>query len=1072
MMAIVRFRPAAVVLLAVALILSAGCKKQRANLNQKKLADMVNTAQGHEAEKYRKDQFAAVQQQLQQVQQAYQGQAYDQAFEQSRTALAQAETLLEEVKRERAADLQNLVASDIKVAQDNGGESLDPQRFQKILELQQSGAEEFSKNDWDGAIEDFSGARREVDSLLATLKQEAATRLAEIRTRINEMEAEKAREFAIDQAIQVDEGLKQAEQLINDRQYRTAQTILSTTNQKIDEAIETAKEVRGQILLGQIELDLWLAIQKGARVFFPDRLKSAAALYETMLRDFENRRFDNVLQAGGLLEPQVRQLRYDTRQRSAQTKVQSLETDIQRLDEGGARQYLPGTVESLEALLEDARNQLNLKTEEGFEEAEQITQAASEEHARILADFNELANQAITDANRELETAAGIFGATDKIFDVRIPGRETTQLERQLEANKQAMKAELQTLLDSARVSLGLAQLRRDSQRYREAIETAEDVEETARLIQDETYRVAAHNSILEVAGALSYYSGQGGSQYASSQVQEVQSILADARKSLEAGQPKEAVDTAALAKAQLDVLRQSLSERGAQNLLEAEQAIRQAVETRALDYASGRMEEARSRLEQAIQARDLFDYKTVIENAASAEAIASAAQTYAQQRYAEVQLAEAKARLSLATQADAAIYAPRQFKEASDKIAAAQDLIAGAKYTDAAEMARQATEVANQAAYERVLLAEQQIETARHYESWQYSSATMAEAINAAKEARRLAELGNFELARCYADESIRLAKGATITSKGADVSLRLAGMTEDIHVGMKSGVNLFQGDEVKQILARMAELRATYTPDTYDAVDEELRTLEARLSEILINTPAVLERAVQEQTARRQMFLDSPVEIEVFASDQLDESEKLLRYAKIDFEKGLYSRSYQNLSNAIKLLDQVDYMVGSSHYNGKIGELFAEFVDTQDDFSHVLSLSETAMIQFAVNTVTDQPQVTAIAGEASPNEYRDRIEDLYKRAKAIEPPSYKRLTHQSVLDLFELALRSAQNFEKLVILNQFSKQDAREIIHDAYEQLRRARELQQQIELTFREPGTDSVIVKKRQVAGTALY
>ena len=140
MMALARVRPAALLLLlTVTLTLGAGCKKQRANLNQKKLADMVNTAQGHEADKYRKTEFDALKQQVQQAQSAYQGQQYDVAFETSRQALAQAETFLEEVKRERAADLQNRVAADIKIATDNGGESLDQKRFQTILEFQEQG---------------------------------------------------------------------------------------------------------------------------------------------------------------------------------------------------------------------------------------------------------------------------------------------------------------------------------------------------------------------------------------------------------------------------------------------------------------------------------------------------------------------------------------------------------------------------------------------------------------------------------------------------------------------------------------------------------------------------------------------------------------------------------------------------------------------------------------------------------------------------------------------------------------------------------------------------------------------
>jgi len=1076
MMAVSRIRPAAVVLLlALTLSLGAGCKKQRANMNQRKLADLLNAAESNNAANFTPEatEFQALRKQQQTIRQDYEGQKFDAAFESSRSALTQAQNFLQTVKGKNAAALQTRVAQDIAVAQANGGESIDPKRFALIQQLQEKGNQRYSKNDWNGAIDNFRRASQEVDNLLAPMKQETTTRLAQIRNRVREMEAEQVRAYAVNQGIQVDELLKQAEQLIDpQRQYKLAQSALSNTEVKINEAIEAAKEVRSQILLNQIEADLLVAMQKGAYVFYHDRLQSAAEAYENMLRDFEARRFNNVLQAGGLLGPRVATLRFETRKKSAETKIASLETMIRRLDEGGARTYLPGTVESLEAYLADARTQVATNKEDAFETSEQITQAASEEYTRILADFNELANKAIAQANTQLEIATEVFNATASMFDVKIPGRKATQTEEQMETNKQAMRADLQTLLDAAHVSLGTAQLKRDSQQYRDAIVQAEEVQKTAQQIQNETYNVAAHNSILEVQNAAAYYAGQGGSQYAPKQVAEVQRVLDDARAQLDAGNPKQAVDTAAMAKAQLDVLKLTLSERGAQNLQEADAAIRSAVETKALEYSASRMEEAKSRLDKAISARNLSDYKSVIENAANAKAMAQAAKTYSQNRFALDQIAQASSRLQKAAQADAPIYAPRLYKEASDKIAAAQQLVAGAKLQEAADTAKEAADLAERAAYERVIAAEKAIEDARHYNSWEYSSRTTADAINAAKEARRLGDLGQWDLARKYADEAIQYAKCASLVSKGSDVAVRLASLKADVDQGLQSGANYFQGDEVKMIIRRIGDLQASYSPENYEQVDAELRELEARLQEILINTPAVLERAVQEQTLRRQNLLKTPVDIETFAGDQLDASEKLLRYARIDFDKKNYSSSYENLRRAIALLDEVERMLASSAYNMQIADLFAEFVKAQNDFNQVLGLSETAMIQFAVNTATGQPQVVAIAGDLSPNQFRDRMETLYKRAKAITPPPFKRDVHATVLELFDLALRSSQNFEKLVILDQFDHKTAREIIHQGYEQMRRARDLQQQIIKTFREPNAQSVIVKKRQVAGMELY
>ncbi|OPZ19508.1 MAG: hypothetical protein BWZ10_00928 [candidate division BRC1 bacterium ADurb.BinA364] len=965
--------------------MSAGCKKQRASLNLKKLNDIIATAQTHQATEYKEAEFNAVKTQVDAAQQAFNGQQFETAFNDSRNAIAQAEQMLEDVKRERAADLKNQADRDIQIAQDNGGHSQDPARFKEIEDARAKGNERYSKNDWDGSIENFDKVIMGVDNLLAPLKSKAKERLEIIERRKDEMATEGVREHAVELGIEVDNGIEQARRLIdNDRQYTTAQTILSQTNQKIDEAIEKAKEMRSLILISEIETDLMIALDKGAEVFFRDRLMGAAEMYENALTSFESRRFDNCLQEATFLKQKAVELRFDTRKKSAESKVESLAGQIKKLEEIDTRQFLPGRVEVLEAKLSDAQQQIDTNQEDAFEEAEQICIAANEEYEKTMADFDELANQSIAAAKQQLDIAASVFEATERIFDIPSP-TPITELERQIEQNKRTMKVDIQGLLDAARASLSTSQLHRDDQRYNDAINLAEDVEKTGRIVQDDTYRVVAHNSILEIQARLAFYDTNGGRQYAPEAVDKTQRLLDRSRATIEEGDNKKAVDQASLAKAQLDVLKQELSAKGLGTLSEAEANLQAALDNDAFQYAPELVERVQANLQAARQSRDSMNYLSIIESSQAAE---------------------------------------------------------------------------------------KNIDTAKGYDAWPHAHETLAQAIDSAKMARQQAEAGDFDTSRGYADVAIQLAMQAETKAKDAQVATRLVGLKRGVEASIQDGANYFQVEEVKEMIDRISELQLTYTPEGFDESAEELRSLEARLQEILINTPAVLERALAQQYARREHFQTSGVDIDTFAENQYAQSAVLLRDAKTDFENRRFRSSYENLRKATRLLDEIEDILLSSVYNKKIQELFAQFIQAQDNFRHVLTLSREAVISLAVRGVSDKPQNIAIAGATDPIAFREAMENLYARARAVEPPKSKALTHESVLTLFKTARRSAQNFEKFIILDHFDRSTAREIIDTAFSQLQLAREQQQQIEKTFREPGSDSLIVRTKQSLGVQLY
>ncbi|MCX7013551.1 MAG: hypothetical protein NTW86_13515 [Candidatus Sumerlaeota bacterium] len=269
-----------------------------------------------------------------------------------------------------------------------------------------------------------------------------------------------------------------------------------------------------------------------------------------------------------------------------------------------------------------------------------------------------------------------------------------------------------------------------------------------------------------------------------------------------------------------------------------------------------------------------------------------------------------------------------------------------------------------------------------------------------------------------------------------------------------------------------KIAEVETKYQTNQYEETAKELRDMEARLEELLVNTPAVLERAVAEQTARRQAYLDGPIDLRIYAGQQLDESEKELSYAKMDFGKGQYRQSYTNLRQAMRLLDEVQGILETSQYNAQVAQMFDDFTQAQDNFRSILSISETALVDLAVNNPDGKAMALAVSGDTGPGLFRDAVEKIYTQAKALKPPPSKATTHDQVLQLFLMARRAAMNFEKLTILDQFDKKTAREIIEQGFDQLKAARRQQQEIEKTFREPGVDSMIVRTRKAIGVQLY
>ena len=303
------------------------------------------------------------------------------------------------------------------------------------------------------------------------------------------------------------------------------------------------------------------ATNLGAEIFALQNFRVVSKEFDNLLTQFYERNYDTVLTAAPNLQPKVADLIVETKRESARTKMEAVEKAIGTLAEGKARSYLPGRVEQLETLLTEARN---LFDQEKFTESKDISLRALELEKTIIGEFDSLAQNEINTASDQLAKAENVFSTMDEqmVFDRQIPGDWAGEA-LALENSKLAMKEELRTQLTTADYSLNIASLKREEKDFDTAIETAKQVASSAEQVRQQTFRVMAHNAILEISAELTRYEREGGRRYAAAEMDKTLTLLDQSKGLLAQGAYREAVRSAADTKAQLEIMVQETGPRG-----------------------------------------------------------------------------------------------------------------------------------------------------------------------------------------------------------------------------------------------------------------------------------------------------------------------------------------------------------------------------------------------------------------------------------------------------------------------------------------------------------------------------
>lgn len=1024
----VRFRILSgwLILLMGLMICLGGCTKQRAQMALNKAKKVLAEAERQEAEKYKPDMLEETRKALSEADSQMSQRQFPRALERAKQAVDLAKKTVEEAKIKRAADKLNQAKRAIDVANTNDGSKEDPERFKKIMEYYDQAQAKRNKDKWDEVIRLSDLVIHEVEILLQRLKNLAERKLSEAQDYLKSLRAEDAETYSPESIIEVTDLVNKVEKLIKENQdYISAQNTADYAIRKAEEGIIRTKGRKSQERIKKIESDLALAISKGAEIYARENLEKVNSTFEAMVKDYFTKNYDRVLMSAPLLESDVQQLLETTKRRAAEARIKAVVQTIRELTDGGAKEYLPGRVEVLETKLAEAQQ----KFEAGqYEEAESVCLLALDEGERIRADFNDLALDAMRNATEALNIAQDLLEQMDKIFIVKtLP--TMSPLEQEFENNKEALKRELTTMVQNARVTLSISKLRQEGGQFKRAIELAGEVRKSAEYILNETYHVVAHNAIMELAQKISDYERDGGREYAPAELDKTKKLLEEAKAILQAGRYKEAASKAGETRAQMEIMVQTISQTAMEHIKTAKEQLAEANKYQVEKYKAADLKRAEELLAEAETQLRAQQLRPAVEKSFAAATLLKSALNESARLWAEEELATAEEKISRAEQAEADEYAKDILDEARSLREAAKRLMAEQNFLDAKNMAERAGKRADDALFKKLTLAEDLIAEAKAYGGWEYEFELLSRAVDSVQKSRDLIERRDFISSRLYAEKAIKEAQAALNRSKEATHHEQVNRLKNNLQKASTIGVNYFQSEQAKEIAAKLAKLETEFTLENFDYSRKELEKLEADLNHLMENVPGALDNIVKAELARIDKIAEDYSTIQ---PGKTEEAQQLLKYAQIDFKKGKNTTAYQQLKQADQLITRMETTLAEDKYIGEVEALLTELEGVMGEFN-ILTMSPEAVLKVA-RDVQGKSRMLAIANKLSPTDFKKKLEEINEKAIRITPPTTKQTLHREVLGLFNTAVLAGIDFEKLSVLEEYNEKDVNRIVKRAF--------------------------------------
>ncbi|MCB2155736.1 hypothetical protein KQI84_12700 [bacterium] len=1042
----------AILLLALALTVTA-CKGTRTNVAIKKTQEMLAEIENLRGAEHNPEKVEEIRSLINQANSQLAAEQTGQAFVLAKQAQTTADQTLIDVRSAEARALWTEAEEEIRVADINSGNRIDPDRYQRILDLRSEAEEARANNDFTQTIQLAREIKGEVATLLSELKTEAERQRIQAEQKLLELKSVGGGTYAPETVINVQDVIARAEKTMGeDRDYVLAANQFIEAAREAERGIEQVLREQSEEMIDEIENLLASALSEGAREFVPEQYNTVVNLHEVMIGDFNENRYNKVKLQAKELKPMAQNLVLTTKRKAADSRIETIQREIKALVEGGAREYLPGRVEVLEDFLNEAQqirsgaeSASQTEAEAAFDQIKEIANRAAEEADKINRQFEDLATEAIRLAGNRLDTTESVYTQVQEIFE---PMAEVPEDMIPFESGKEARRVQLGQELEAARENLIVADNRQREQKYRGAILLAEEQSRVADRILGEVYHLVANNAVIELSNMISRYERDGAREYASEELQRSNRDLARVKDAINKGDYLPATELAAAARANIELMAQRISGRAVEDIRGAREAAERAMSDKTRKYAAELLVQVNELIQNAEVELQNGRLKLAVETANQAIEMARQAEVKANRMAAEDALAAARERIERAQKAGAALYAGRDMENSKKLIDSARGLYDNGDYEKAESQALSSAERAEQALYKKINDAEAAIADAKAVGGWEYDNQTLARASANVRISRDKIDQGYYTDSARLADSAETTATAVAKSAKRSNFREAVSRMRENLMEGQQQGINYFQVQDSVEVRRRLAALENEFSVDRYDYVMAEMAKLEGKLRQTLDHTDDLVDKVAEQQTARLNFLVQEGAAD--YAADLISDARGNLKYAQLDFNKGLYKSAHSSLESAIKQIDEIESRYNQEHYSDSILGIFEAYGRAQHQFSNVLSLGPNEMKALAFGSFS-RGNVVAIAGSYTPSDFRAAVEQLYSIVLQMEYPADMEAAHKEVITALNEGRIAAIHFEKLVILNEASNDEGARLIDQAYARINSSNQIIAELKRQF---------------------
>lgn len=1029
---------------ALALTLTAvGCKKQRAEITLKKTTQTItqieNTYGGMQHEPER---VSAIKQRIEQANNLLVSDA-SQAFDIATAVSNEAGQLLEIVKPKQANTLFNEAREEIRVAQINDLRRIDPARQQRIDQLNEEAQAAKDKNDWDTVIQRSNTIKQEVASGLSTLQTDTDRAQKAASDALAELKGKKGETYAAEIIATVEDLINQARQNAEvDRDYGAAKTKFDEARIRAEEGIQVALQAQSREKLEIAETLLTTALREGVESFMNDEYQKVLRLYEFNLAEYNNRQFTRVLEGVDALISRCQTLVVDTKRLASDDRIRTMDANIRAIEQGGVLEYLPGETTLLRRLLDQARETRRQNDEPAFDRIKAIADESRDELRRVREEYQRVTLTFIQSARAELEITRRVLDEMDIIFEP-LPGEMTSE-QRAFDNQKRVRQTRLAGVIADSDSKLQTAsRSQQQGEDLRSAILLAQEVEAAAITVLGDIYHVVAHNQLIELSRLITNYELEGARVYAPQELNRAASQLEVVKQRIAAGQREQsptarrdaflrAVETGAEVRADVDLMAQRLAGRVTEDIEAARRALSGAINEKTRRFRADLLKQVEEQIEAAEQARQRRELKIALETAQLASRLAEQAVNESNELASQEQIEIASRSLLDAQAAGAELYAGREIEEARRLLNQARGLFGTRNFVKAEELARSSTARANAAIYKRIDEAEAELSNAVAVGGWEYDARRLGDANTRIREAVVRLREKRYRESEVLASQARTIAVQLAREARVANFNNRIAQIERNLEAGTRQGLNFFQPEESIDIRRTVARLRNEFSQESYEQVMTEVEKLEGRLRQTL-DTTDELVGTVADQQGRRLDAYERAGAI-VYAAPLIAEAREKLRYAQLDYRRGLYKSAHSNLDSAIRIINEVELRHNQETYSAEIAKLFSDFEAAKSAFGNYLTLSPAEVKQLASNWTSGGSGMVAISSSYTPERFRKEMDRLYSMALVTEVPRGVERIHESVIKAFGEARASALAFERLATLSRVSTADANRLVDEAY--------------------------------------